>query len=146
MIRFIKRFSEWLAVKSKLDAYDHKPPFFKEREIWWCFVGENVGAEISGKGGEFRRPVLILRKLDSFSFVGLPLTKTPRSGTWYRTIKIQDRESTVILSQIRHFDHRRMAHRMFSISKPEFISVRNKLIELISENKPPASSEAGGRG
>ena len=64
MNKFIKDFISWLSIKTKIDGLKHSPPLFNEGEIWWCSIGENVGMEISGKGSYFRRPVLIIRKLD----------------------------------------------------------------------------------
>jgi hypothetical protein len=93
---------------------------FNEREIWWCFVGENVGVEISGKGKMFRRPVLVLKKLDKSSFIGIPFTGTKRIGNWYCQILFNNKPNTVILSQIRHFDYRRMANILGTIPKDDF--------------------------
>jgi mRNA interferase MazF len=81
MPEFTKRFPDWIPIKSYLDRKGNMPPLFREREIWWCSVGENVGMEISGKGAFFRRPVLVLRKLDAFTFIGAPLTRTTRIGS-----------------------------------------------------------------
>lgn len=47
---------------------------FKDREVWWCKVGINVGYEINGKT-LFLRPVLIIRKISSNTFIGIPLTR-----------------------------------------------------------------------
>lgn len=45
----MKRFLKWIGLKEKLDSIQIKPPFFKEGEIWWCRIGENIGVEINGK-------------------------------------------------------------------------------------------------
>ena len=132
MPHFIKRFREWLSVKSSLDTATHKPPLFREREVWWGSVGENVGVEISGKGHHLVRPVLILRKLDAFSFIGLPTTSTSRAGSWFINLKIRDLDTTVILSQVRHFDYRRMENLMITISDEDFTRVKEKFTRLIS--------------
>jgi hypothetical protein len=36
-----KNFEEWSALKSRLN--ERGTPTFKEREVWWCSVGVNVG-------------------------------------------------------------------------------------------------------
>lgn len=67
----IKRFLEWIGLKEKLHNTEYIPPLFKEGEIWWCYVGENVGIEANGKGNQFTRPVLIFKKYDkSWIIVG----------------------------------------------------------------------------
>ena len=70
----IKQFLEWIGLKEKLHAQNYEPPLFKENEIWWCYVGENVGVEINGKSRNFSRPILIFKKYDKYSFLGLPLS------------------------------------------------------------------------
>ena len=56
----LKRFLEWIGLKEKLHHTEHQPPLFKEGEVWWCYIGENVGVEVNGKGKQFTRPALIL--------------------------------------------------------------------------------------
>lgn len=87
MIQFIKRFLEWFPVKKRLDDQSNEPPQFKEGEVWWCFVGENIGTEISGKSLLFTRPILIIKIYNRYSFFGLPLTTKSKVGTWYVPIE-----------------------------------------------------------
>ncbi|MCB9811044.1 MAG: hypothetical protein H6779_04545 [Candidatus Nomurabacteria bacterium] len=57
----MKDFKKWNIIKTKLDAKtSHRT--FKERDIWWCSLGVNVGHEENGKGGVFNRPVLVVKK------------------------------------------------------------------------------------
>ena len=49
MATIIKRFFEWIKLKEKLHHKEHKPPLFKEGEMWWSYFGENVGTEMNGK-------------------------------------------------------------------------------------------------
>lgn len=66
-----KRFSEWIGLKEKLHKAG-KLPKIKEGDIWWCSIGENVGVEINGKSEFFSRPVLVLKKTESFWLHGYP--------------------------------------------------------------------------
>ena len=68
-----KHFWEWIELKERLHFVGNYPPI-KEGQIWWCAVGENIGAEINGKNHTFSRPVLIMKKLSQYSFMGIPLT------------------------------------------------------------------------
>jgi mRNA interferase MazF len=80
---FIKRFLQWIGIKQKLDANDFHPPLVNEGDLWWCSIGENVGVEVSGKGVNFTRPVIVLRKFGRLAFFGIPTTtNTDRKGTW----------------------------------------------------------------
>ena len=68
-----KDFDGWNTNKKHLDKID-QPVFFREREIWWCSIGINVGHEQDGRGSDYRRPVLVLRKFNRWLFIGVPLS------------------------------------------------------------------------
>lgn len=115
----LKKFLEWIGIKKQLHTAEHKPPFFREGELWWCHVGENVGNEINGKGERFTRPVYILKKYDRYSFLGLPLTTKDKSGTWYCSLVFKNRQQTIVLSQGRVLDYRRLKEKMGEASEAE---------------------------
>ena len=56
-----KNFDHWNKSKKKIEVRRDKF-LYKEGDVWWCSVGLNIGTESCGKGGEFRRPVLIIKK------------------------------------------------------------------------------------
>ena len=62
-----KEYNKWNEIKKQL-AIKEKNLDFKNREIFWMKVGQNIGFETDGKGEEFLRPVLILRKFSKDSF------------------------------------------------------------------------------
>ena len=131
MVFFVKNFISWFRLKIKIDGSNHKPPFFREGEVWWCSTGENIGGEISGKGPHFRRPVLIVRKLDRFSFVGIPLTSRYKEGTWYFALKVKDRDNFAVLSQVRHTDYRRMDKILCTIPTDELCRIKKAVTDLL---------------
>lgn len=59
----LKKFLEWIGIKEKIHNTSRGPRLYKEGDIWWCAVGENIGIEINGKGKMFSRPVLVYKKL-----------------------------------------------------------------------------------
>lgn len=131
MIVFIKNFIDWFKIKINLDSKSHIPPLFKDGQIWWCSIGENIGGEISGKGEYFRRPILVVRKLDKYSFIGVPLTSQPKTGTWYFNIKVKTKDNYSILSQVRNVDYRRMDKILGTLNQNELLKIRESLIDLI---------------
>lgn len=131
MIIFIKNFIDWFKLKTNIDSKSHIPPLFKDGQIWWCSIGENIGGEISGKGEYFRRPILVVRKLDKYSFIGVPLTSQPKTGTWYFNIKVKNKDNYSILSQVRNVDYRRMDKILGTLNYNELIKIRESLIDLI---------------
>ncbi|HEY4508470.1 MAG TPA: type II toxin-antitoxin system PemK/MazF family toxin [Candidatus Paceibacterota bacterium] len=119
----VKRFLEWIGLKEKLHSVTAPPPLFREGEIWWCSIGENVGSEINGKSKLFSRPVLVFRKLSGGTFLGLPTTSQERKGTWYVTITLGEIPSVVVLSQARVFDYKRLSTKIGQLESVEFKKV-----------------------
>ncbi len=73
----MKNFEKWHILKNELDKKEHSI-FVNEREVCFVSIGENVGFEQNGKNDLFERPVLVLRKFGTQTFVGIPLTSKPR--------------------------------------------------------------------
>jgi mRNA interferase MazF len=126
----IKRFLEWIGLKEKLHAQNNEPPLFKENEIWWCYVGENIGIEINGKSKNFARPVLIFKKYDRYSFLGLPLSTKNKIGSWYAPVYFLAIPQSVILCQSRVFDYRRLDKKMGELNMLEVSSVKEAFANL----------------
>ena len=78
----MKKFDEWNEVKKDTD-YNTRIIGIKPREIFWAKIGENVGYEQNGKGDNFARPVLIIKKLTKELFLGIPLTSSIREDSDY---------------------------------------------------------------
>lgn len=126
----IKRFAEWFFLKEKLNLNNSTPPLFKEGEVWWCGVGENVGVEVNGKNHDFSRPVVILRKLSRFGFIGIPLSTKLRTGTWYVSLKYNHEEVVANLSQVRFFSSKRIYNKLVTLEEKDFSKLKQAFISL----------------
>ena len=118
-----KQFDIWNELKKNLDAKKRFYPF-KEGEVWWVSVGENVGVEICGKNERFSRPVLVFKKLSQFAFLGVPLTSQEHNGNWYVNFEFKNKSQYAALSQIRIFAAGRLSDRMGTLSEMDFGKVK----------------------
>ena len=125
---FIKNFLDWFKIKPKIDGGNYVPPKFSNAQVWYCFTGENIGTEISGKGQEYLRPYLILKKLDKYSFIGLPLSTQSKIGDRYFKIEFRNKSQAIYLHQPRHFDYRRLKYKLGEITDDEFIDVKKEFV------------------
>jgi len=127
----MKEFDKWNEVKKNVDNRK-KIINFKEREIFWARIGENVGFEQNGKGSEFSRPLLIVRKLNKRLFLGVPLTTSIRDGSYFYQFSFLDNQiSTALLVQARVFDIKRVDKKIGMINKDDFIKLKEKLKNLM---------------
>ncbi|MFA5830210.1 MAG: type II toxin-antitoxin system PemK/MazF family toxin [Candidatus Paceibacterota bacterium] len=125
-----KDFDLWNKEKKRIDITDNLKTFH-EREIWFISIGENIGFEQNGKGEKFLRPVIVLKKFSKNVFLGVPLTKTEKTGKFYADFEFQNKRSTAILSQIRLFDSRRLKYILGKMSVGDYRKIKEKLIGLI---------------
>jgi mRNA interferase MazF len=123
---------DWAGLKIEIDARK-KIVMYREREVWWCSLGKNIGHEEDGKNALFERPVLILRKFSTDMFWGIPLTSKLKVGKYYFRVKLRDQDSTIILSQLRTLSSKRLIRRMGKISLESFSQVEDKVLGLINE-------------
>lgn len=126
----MKDFFSWHNKKSKLDLAERRP-YFHEGEVWYASLGLNIGYEQDGKGAEYLRPVLIVRKFNNDICWIVPLTHTSKDTIHYVHIKVLGKSSTAILSQLKLLDARRFSHMIDKISDEDFKLATKKLKELI---------------
>lgn len=102
--------------------------FFREREVWWCALGENIGFEQDGKGEEFRRPVLIFKKFNQYVFLAVPLTTKMKVGKYYVSCKLDDETPrNVIISQLRLVDSKRLIDKIGTVNEVEFNKIKTAI-------------------
>lgn len=124
-----KHFEEWIELKGRLH-FGAKSPRIREGEIWWCSFGENVGVEINGKSERFTRPVLIMRKLSKFGFMGIPLTSQEKSGSWYAEFEFLGKKEFAAVCQARVMSVSRLHSKIGQIPQTDLETVKKAFHEL----------------
>lgn len=127
-----KDYIDWGIVKTSVHN-EKERPFFHEREIWFCVLGENIGFEQDGRGETYLRPVVIIRKFNNQVCLVIPLTKNQKKGIHYFSFSYKERlVSTAILSQVRLVDAKRLDYKSGFISEHDFEILKQKLRQLIA--------------
>lgn len=127
-----KDYKIWHPLKNFVHNEKHRP-FFHEREIWFCTLGENIGFEQDGRGEDYLRPVIIVRKFNNEVCLVVPLTKNQKKGIHYFSFSYKEGlVSTAILSQIRLVDAKRFDYKSGDIREKDFFDLKQKLKQLIA--------------
>jgi len=135
-----KKFDEWNEIKKKTDKKD----FFltlKPREIYWLKMGENVGYEQSGKGNNFARPAIVIKKLNKYLFLGIPTSTTFREeSNFFYPFEYKNKEgniikATALIVQLKVFSIKRVMNKIGMISKSDFEVLLEKSYNLIDPTK-----------
>ena len=130
----MKDFDTWNKIKKKIQK-NTSQKLFKEGEIWLTHLGSNIGIEQDGKGYNFVRPVLILRKYNPQHCLALPLTtkKQPSHVSFHLCGKTPflKKESWIIFSQARVLDVKRFHRKMGKLSEYVFQLIQKKSARTI---------------
>jgi mRNA interferase MazF len=128
----VKDFLVWNTKKIRLDTIE-KRPFFHVREIWFCYLGANVVFEQDGRGEDFLRPVVIVKKFNNEVFWGVPLIKTIKLDRpyLYQFSFIDGIKSTAVLSQMRLIDARRLSYVNGEMDENDYVQLTKKLKALL---------------
>jgi mRNA interferase MazF len=105
--------------------------FVKEREIWWCSLGVNIGDEEDGKNQLFERPVLVIKKFNQDIVLAVPLTTKTKDNKYYYSFTHNNINFAVILSQLRLISTKRLTRKIRKIDNILFKLIIDQIINVI---------------
>lgn len=124
-------FDEWTKIK-KVTQHNTRIVYFHPREIWFIRIGENIGFEQSGKGHEFLRPVVILKKFNKRVFWAVLLTTVRKDGRYYFPIENSGgKRATAVLSQVRLTDAKRLRYKIGDVDVETFQNMKKAISEIL---------------
>mgnify|MGYP001587364781 CR=1 FL=1 len=134
-----KDFDKWNNQKKVFEKEERK--FFAHpREIWWCSLGVNLGAEIDGKNDSFERPVLVLSVYNKETMFVLPITSKEKNDEFHyrifvkikniKTGEYEKKPAWVKLTQSRGISNKRLLRKVDLISIDNF----NKIMEVFKNS------------
>ena len=125
-----KDFDKWNKIKKDIH-YKSESKFYHNREIWWCNLGINIGSEQDGDEKNYSRPVLILRGLSLNTCIIIPLTTSLEKHKMRISIgKVQGKQASVIISQIKVVDTKRLIYKISFIDKEVFKGITKAVKNL----------------
>ena len=141
----VKKFLEWIKLKERLHESKADIPLFKEGEVWWCAMGENIGIEMNGKSNKFSRPIHVFKKLSHEGFLGIPLSTKIKNGSWYIQITHREINCVAVLSQVRVFSSKRLLEKYGELDKKDISKIANGFYNLYLGGKfvPPEGGVVG---
>ena len=124
-----KNFDGWNSEKKR--AHAESPRLYTVREIWWCRLGVNVGSEQDGNGNLFLHPIVIVRAFGPEVFLVIPLTTSLRRHSLRVPVgRVQEKEASALLSQMRVIDTRRLIEKIGFLDRHIFTTLRKAVREL----------------
>ncbi len=134
-----KDFDTWNNLK-KIFEKENREIFAHPREVWWCSLGLNLGAEIDGKNDNFERPVLIANVYNKETMLVLPITSRERNDKFHYKIFIKTKDVKtgeyrekpvwVKLTQARVISNKRLLRKVDILSIDSF----NKIMKVFKDS------------
>jgi len=137
MSDYHKNHDDWNNVKKILNWMEI-PLIFEECEIWWIAYGVNIGNEIDGKGTEYGRPALIIKKFNDYSFFAVPLSviKNFKPNIHVPILHPSLKSDTcAVLIQARSFGNERLLERIGVLDCRQFELIVNRILNTLDPRK-----------
>ncbi len=135
MSTYYRNFNKWNVKKRLINERDNEP-YFKEREVWWCAFGINVGVEIDGKHDNFERPALILKIINDHMGLVVPLTTQQSVFSIDIQIRVKNKLPIAKVSQIRTISSKRLLRKICTIQETDYEQVILSAMTLITKRNP----------
>lgn len=119
-----KDFENWNYLKQKINERK-RILYAHPREVWWCSLGINIGAEIDGKNENFERPVIIMKVYSKESMIVLPLTTKEKNDSFHHRLEMAERIVWVKLTQTRVISTKRLFRKVDVLDKNSFEILKN---------------------
>ena len=126
-----KDFEKWSFAKKDIHE-KRKNNWVRERDIWWCQLGINIGYEQDGTSENFERPVIIIKTFSKFSCLIVPLTTSSKENKFYFNVGMIDgKDASAIISQIRLIDTRRMEEKVGKLNMEIYEKLKKSIQSMI---------------
>lgn len=130
--RVTNLFANWAKLKLKMHlSYNTNYVYFKERQLWWVSLGQNIGSERNGKHKNFERPVLILKKFNAEMFLAIPTSSQLKLGRYRYTFQKDFVSYEANLSQMRVLSSKRLLRLIGKLNKEDYKNIKEMYKKLL---------------
>jgi mRNA-degrading endonuclease toxin of MazEF toxin-antitoxin module len=127
----MKDFDGWSGEKKRMHASEENK-LYREREMWWCSLGTNVGFRARWNWRRTSAPVLILRSMSRNTCYVVPLTTSLKRHKYRIDIgEVEGKRAVAIMSQMRLIDTKRLVNKLGFLNQNIFAVVRKAAKELL---------------
>ena len=93
-----------------------------------CSLGKNIGFEQNGSGGNFSRPVLVIKKFNNHMFWAISLSTKQRNFDFYFNYTDPNNQKvSAILAQMKLVSVKRLKRKLCEIPNELFDEIKQKL-------------------
>lgn len=125
-------FNNWCKLKQIINNKNTENIFFKEADIWRSSLWQNIKTESNWKWENYRRPILVLKKLSSDNLICIPLSTKIKKWTWFYQYNLHWEKYTALLYQIKMIHKNRLRLKIWQIDEKDFLEIKKRLKNLLN--------------
>ncbi len=138
--KYTKNFDAWNEIKCLIHVKNTERILIQQGAIWLMNVGVNVGSEVDGKGTDFARPVIVIRRINDSTFYGIPVSSKIVEDFYRIRFKMLREDRIALFSQMRSFDKKRCI-RLITILPLDIVELFLIHIQILFTSRNPSSTE-----
>ena len=129
-----KQHDEWNHFKKILDSINIDVPFF-DGEIWSIAIGTNIDIEINGKGQNFERPVIIIKKFSKRHAWIIPLSRVEniKNGihvpVYHKKLYLH---SVAMITQLQRTSNSRFLYKIGILDENQLLKIKKVIINHLN--------------
>ncbi len=125
-----EKFDIWNNVK-KEKHFSNKQYYPKSKEVWYISMWINIWSESNWKWDEFKRPVLVLKRIWSMFLVVSMTTKWNEDNFHYKLKNNYfNKDSFLTLSQFKTIDNKRFIRKIWKIDSEDYEEIKKRIKNL----------------
>lgn len=134
---------DWTRIKIRIHIADESDAIFPyKREIWWAYLGQNIGVEANGENNRFERPILVIKVFNKHSLLVAPITSRINNKKFIFIFKNELGEMNAVnVSQMRSISVRRLKRKMSDMSEEDFDKVISLIRDHVINTKSPSCGD-----
>jgi mRNA-degrading endonuclease toxin of MazEF toxin-antitoxin module len=122
-----EEFLNWIKLKFKIQQNTYRT-LFKEGEVWWANLGQNIGDEENGKGVNYMRPAIVIKKYNRNLCLIVPTSSQIKENKYYFKIKYNGQYYSALVSQLRTVDSKRFRKKIAELPKKELADLKQYIL------------------
>lgn len=127
-----KDFDSWNIRKRKLENRLNLP-MPKERSVWVCRIGENIGSEQCGPKPLFDRPALVVKKFNNSMYWVIPLSSKQKDLDYYFNFTDpHGKLVSAILAQMKLVSVKRFMREMYVMPKDTYTTLITEVRNILN--------------
>ncbi|MBQ6461129.1 type II toxin-antitoxin system PemK/MazF family toxin [Candidatus Saccharibacteria bacterium] len=126
-----KTYLNWIPIKVQRNNGTEHPEQYHESEIYWCYLGENIGSEQDGSAPLYTRPALIVKGFSKTLVWCIPISSKKEKSKYTMPVKNRYVDGILLLSQIRAIDTLRLGDYCGTINNSTLHSVKRAIARII---------------